>query len=82
MLVYAELILCGHSLGAGVATLLALVSNFPSKSASCRFENVSDVGRSNHLSDCSFKWTPRQLPGVRLCHCSAVRSFPVMTLIR
>lgn len=54
-----ELILCGHSLGAGVAALLALVSNVDYGTSSHPFNFIEDVGGFNYVPYCLIKRTSR-----------------------
>lgn len=56
----AELVMCGHSLGSGVAALLGLVID--SIFAFCLALisiSISDVGGPKDLPDCSIEWPSR-----------------------
>jgi sn1-specific diacylglycerol lipase len=64
--------MCGHSLGAGVATLLGLVSRLNTTSILVP-EKSSDVGRSENLSYRSIKRTTRGKKGLCILFCATVR---------
>lgn len=68
-----ELILCGHSLGAGVAALLGLVSNMDRWVSVQVFNVVPDVGRFNYMSYYRIERTSRGSPRVCVLYSTAVR---------
>ena len=69
-----DLVLCGHSLGAGVAAMLGMA-----RATSAHFRRVDlrcayvDVGRPKDLSNSEVQWTSSRQERAGLCVCASVR---------
>lgn len=68
--------LCGHSLGAGVAAILGLVRIPGISGMSYESLQLADVGRSNYMFDCKIKWSSSRSKGLRLLLRATVRPTP------